>query len=114
MSLAAVLYPSPTPQGWTEWTFHNLNHHEAIDTSMQQVLGIMPTAYRLWPVTEDSFQDWLEQHQLAHTLFNEVLGINGQDLTGLDLKDKQNREAWMFEHFIQHQAAAQTLGLPIL
>lgn len=114
MSLAAVLYPSPTTKGWAEWSWHNYQHHQAIDTAMEQVRGIKPASYRLWPVDEHNFQDWLEQHQQSHSLFTQVLGISGQDLSELDLKDKTKREAWMFQHFIQHQAAAQTLALPIL
>lgn len=114
MSLAAVLYPPPTKQGWREWSFANFNHHQAIDAAIVDVLGVAAQHYRIWPVDESNFDDWLEQHQLSHSLYNQILGIDGQDLTGLDLKDKNKREGWFFIHYIQHQAAAQILKLPTL
>lgn len=114
MSLASVLYPSPTNQGWDEWSWHNYQHHLAINTALTQVLGIIPVTYRLWPVRQEEFRDWLEQHQQAHTLFCNAIGISGVDISDLDFKDKTKRDAWMYLHFQQHQAAAQILGLDIL
>lgn len=114
MSLASVLYPPPTKDGWNEWTWANYQHHQAIETGLRQVKGLSPTIYRLWPVREQEFEDWLEQHQQAHTLFTQALGINGSDLSQLDFNDKPKRDAWMYSHFVDHQAAAQLLGLTIL
>lgn len=114
MSLAAVLYPSPTEEGWTEWSHANYQHHLAIERALLQVKGVQATPFRIWPVGENQFEDWLEQHQQAHTLFCNELGIAGLDLTDLDFKDKSKKDFWYFAHFQQHQAAAQLLGLSIL
>lgn len=114
MSLAAILYPSPTQHGWKEWSWHNFQHHLGIDEGLRVVKGLTPNVYRLWPVEEHEFRDWLEQHQQAHSVMNQALGISGQDLSGLDLNDKRGRDGWFYQHFIQHQAAAKILGLPIL
>ena len=109
-----MLYPSPTEQGWNEWSFANKSHHDAIDAAILSVLGVAVTKYRIWPTSADNFSDFLEQHQQAHTQYNQLLGIDGQDLTGLNLKDKPNTQAWFWSHYVQHQAAAQILGLPTL
>lgn len=114
MTLASVLYPSPTESGWEEWSFANYEHHLAIEEGLLQVLGIVATPFRIWPVNGAQFRDWQEQHQQSHTLFNRALGITGRDLTDLDFTDRSKADAWYFEHFIQHQAAAKTLGLSIL
>lgn len=114
MSLASVLYPSPTRQGWKEWSWANFQHHLAIDTGLLQVAGYQYNPYRLWPVDEHDFRGFLEQHNQSHQVFNSVLGINGQDLSELDLEDKTMRDSWFFSHYTQHQAAAQLLGLAIL
>lgn len=113
-SLAAVLYPPPTKQGWNEFAHANFQHHLAIRTAITQVRGVLPTPYRIWPVSEFDFHDWEEQHQQEHTLMCQLLGISSQDLSDYDQKDKTKRDAWHFAHFIQHQAAATILGLPIL
>lgn len=114
MSLAGVLHPPPTVQGWTEWSLQNSIHHQGIEDGLRQVRGIQPPVFRLWPVTEHDFTDWLEQHQQAHNFFNQTLGLNGQDLSQLDRKDKTQMEAWTYTHFLEHLAAAKTLGLSIL
>lgn len=114
MSLAGVLHPPPTEQGWTEWSLQNYIHHQGIEDGLRQVKGVSPPFYRLWPVTEHDFQDWLEQHQQAHSYFNQALGLNGQDLSELNRKDKTQMEAWAYTHFLEHLAAAKTLGLSIL
>ena len=114
MSLASVLYPSPTQSGWKEWSFANFQHHLAIDKGLLQVKGYSYNPLRLWPVDENDFRDFLQQHQQSHNVFNDVLGIAGRDLSQLDLKNKDHRDSWFFEHYIQHQAAAQILGLTIL
>lgn len=110
--LATVLYPSPTPEGWTEWTHQNYQHHLAIEDALLQVRGVRVTPFRIWPV--DNMKDWEGQHQQAHDLFCEELGIQGIDLTGLDLRDKSKKDAWFFQHYMQHYTAAQILGTTIL
>lgn len=113
-SLAAVLYPPPTKQGWNEWTHANFQHHLAIREGLISVRGLVSTPYKLWPVSEHDFNDWLEQHQQEHNQMNQALGIQGQDISSLDLKDRVKADAWFFTHFIQHQSAAQILALTIL
>lgn len=114
MSLAAIVYPSPTPEGMTEWSIANFQHHNGIEIAMRQTLGVDPPIFRLWPILPEDFQSWLEQHQQAHNFFNQTLGLSGQDLTGLDLKDKSLADDWFFVHELEHQAAARVLKLSIL
>ena len=112
-SLAAVLYPPPTKQGWNDWAHANFQHHLAIRSGIVAVKGVIPTPYRIWPVSDFDFSDWEEQHQQEHSLMNQILGISGQDLSDIDRQDRRKLDAWMFAHFIQHQAAAQILKIPI-
>lgn len=114
VSVAQIIYPPPTKHGWQEWTLLNAQHHAAIEAALLQVKGIQAQKFRLWPVTEADFTDWLQQHQLAHELFNQALGISGADLSDLDRKDKTKFDDWMFRHSIQHRSAASILGLSIL
>jgi hypothetical protein len=84
VSLANVLYPPPTGPSWSVWSLHNYQHHLAIETAVKETMGVTLTPYRIYPADQNSFQDWLEQHQRAHTAFCRLLGIQGQDLSGLD------------------------------
>lgn len=114
MSLAQILYPPPTKDGWHEWSWANSQHHDAINRAILEVKGVQVASFRLWPVTEYDFRDWLEQHQQSHTVFCDLLGINGEDLTELDLNDKSKKDAWMFAHVQQHRAATSALKVPYL
>lgn len=114
MSLASILYPPPTANGWKEWSWANFQHHLAIDKAIKQVKGVDVMPFRLWPVSEGDLKNWLEQHQESHNNYNQLLNISGQDLTEFDPKNKAKRDDWFFVHFLQHQAAAQTLALPFL
>lgn len=111
-NLAAVLYPPPEKTGWTEWTHQNHQHHLAIETALMQVKGIHATPFRIWPAT--NLKDWEGQHQQAHDLFCRALGIQGIDLTGLDFEDKSKKDAFFWQHYQQHLAAASILKLSIL
>jgi hypothetical protein len=116
VSLAQILYPPPTAQGWKEWSFHQYQHHLALNSAILQLKGVTITPFRLWPVQQQGpdFQDWLQQHQLAHESINAVLGISGRDISALDFqdKDKSKRDAWFWVHHGMHRDAASNLGLP--
>lgn len=114
MSLAQILYPPPTHQGWKEWSWANFQHHLALESAILQLKGVQVASFRLWPVTEHDLKDWLQAHQEAHNAINAALGISGQDLSELDLKNKTKRDDWFYVHELQHQAAAQLLGSPTL
>ena len=109
-----IIYPSPTKDGWKEWSWHNLQAHLAIDAALLRVRGITVQAFRLWPVGEHDLKDFLEQHQFSHQSYNQALGLAGQDLSDLDTKDKTKRDAWFWNHQSQHQAIAEVLGLSTL
>lgn len=114
MSLAQVLYPPPTQQGWNEWSLWHAQHHLAIERAILEVKGMQVVSFRLWPVSQPDFKDWLEQHQQAHTVFCNILNISGEDLTDLDMRDKTKADGWFFSHIQQHRAAASALKVPYL
>lgn len=113
MSLAQVLYPSPTERGMEEWFLAHDRHHEAIIDAVKIGRGIILEYNPLYPVNEADLENWLELHQQMHSDMTSLFGIAGTDLTGLDLRNKETSDAWFFQHFLQHQAVAQATGLPI-
>lgn len=114
MSLAGLLYPSPTKQGWAEWAFHNYQHHLAIDASIKKIKGIEVVPFRIWPINQVEFQTWLQEHQEYHNTYSQILGTPGQDLSEFDTKNKAKRDDWFFVHEQEHRAAATILGDPLL
>lgn len=97
-----------------EWFHAHVRHHEALISAIQQTYGVNLTLYPIYPVLqEQDFAAWNRAHQALHDGLNATLGIAGVDLTGVDFKDEKKTEAWMYQHFLQHQAAGQRCGLPV-
>lgn len=114
MSLAAILYPPPEERGFDEWTFQHLAHHQAIITAARQVKGATLTLENIYPVSPNNLEQFLYLHQEMHNAQNALLGINGNDLSSTDFKNKKEADAWYYLHWTEHQSAASQLGLPIL
>lgn len=113
MSLAQILYPPPTAQGMEEWFQAHARHHDAIITAFQTSRGVVLDNLGLYPVNEKDLSDWLQRHQRMHNAMTQVAGVQGTDLTGLDLNSKARSDQWFFQHFLQHQAVSQLCGVAI-
>lgn len=113
MSLAQILYPPPTDKGMEEWFQAHARHHEGIISALKETKGIVLANLGLYPVSEHELDDWLERHQRMHTAMTTAVGVQGTDLSGLDLKDKAKSDSWFFQHFLQHQSVSQLSGQPI-
>lgn len=113
MSLAQIQYPPPTEKGLEEWMHAHVRLHEALNDAISTTKGVQLELLPIYPVDKDSLKTWVRAHQSAHDALANTLGFAGTDLTGVDFADQRKLDGWMFEHFIQHQAAAQLCGLPI-
>lgn len=114
MSLAAILYPSPTEKGLEEFWFSNYQHHLALIDAVKQTQGIIMPLFQIYPVVfSDNIDNFERQHQLQHNLLAQYLGIDSQDITGTDFKDKSAFDAFANVHFLMHQAAGQRCGMSI-
>jgi hypothetical protein len=113
MSLAALLYPPPTPNGWQEWVYQNLTHHEAIISAARQSRNAGLILYQIYPFNSEDPEGWLLQHQSQHNDMNGLFGVNGSDLSTLDFSNKRDVDAWLQLHFYEHQDVAARCGVPI-
>lgn len=113
MSLATILYPSPTASGADEWFHANFQHHQSIVGALKDVRGVILPVYQIFPANPQNMQIWLREHQHQHNEMCNALGISGTDLSSVDFRDKKQLDAWYFAHFLEHQAAAAASGLPI-
>lgn len=107
-----ILYPPPTESGLKEWSWHHYQHHLAINGGLESTRGIKPNLFRIWPL-DISDPTWNYEHQRQHNEFTSVLGITASDLTGINYKDQRQFDAFLYSHFVEHQVAAQRLGIPI-
>lgn len=113
MSLAQVLLPPPTTQGFDEWAFAHYQHHLAIISAVQQSKKVHLQLLPIWPVNPQNIQIWLENHQFMHNQMNAVLKVQGSDLSSIQWEDEKQRQGFFFLNFQEHRSAAINTGVSI-
>ena len=112
MSGLANLYNVPTSDSErAQWSFSHMAHHRDINAKIYLLLKIALPEYILDPVNLDDTGTWEDQHQLMHDTQNQLLGINGQDLTGIDWKNQNLLAAWIFLNASEHFQASEILEI---
>lgn len=94
-----------------QWSFAHMSHHRDINRRIYELVKVALPEYILDPIDPNDDGTWEYQHQLMHDNFNELLGIQGQDLTGLDWKDKNLLAAWIQLDFNEHYQASNILEI---
>lgn len=73
--------------------------------------GIATTDYQLDPIAENDLPGWLQRNSQTHIEMDAALGVQGVDLQDVDLSDENQKQAWFWLHFLEHQSAENTLGI---
>jgi len=113
MSLGQLYNTPGDGPGMNEFSFANQDHHLQIARAIYSQAGIFIPVYSLDPIHLADPGVFLYQHQQAHNVQNSVLGIQGNDLTDIDLTKRSELEEWILIHFQEHFAAQQILGLTL-
>lgn len=112
MSGLADLANVPSTDGErAQWSFAHMAHHRDINQKIYLLLKIALPEYLLDPVDPNDTGQWEYLHQSMHDNQNQILGIQGQDLTGIDWKDQNKLSAWVFLDFSEHYQASQILEI---
>ena len=110
MSGLADLYNVPnTDEERAEWAFAHMAHHRDINAKIYLLVKIALPEYSLDPIDPNDTGTWEYQHQQMHDAQNEVLGIDGQDLTGINWKDQNLLSGWIFLNSNEHYQASNIL-----
>lgn len=114
----AALYNIPTdPVSFAEWSFSHAAHHADIirfivAQDSAKLGGQVLAAYVLDPINTDNMALWEYQHQVMHNQMNAVLGIAGQNLTGIDWTDPEAIGQFIDDNASEHLKANRILGIP--
>ena len=111
--LQGLLNIPTSKQQWDKWSFSHRTHHDQINRAIFLETGGATNLfqYQLDPIPLDKPDDWLARNQQAHNDMNQVLSLQGVDLSSVDFKDRKALEAWIYKHWEEHQAASTTLGI---
>jgi hypothetical protein len=108
----ADLYNVPTnDEERAQWAFAHMAHHRDINRRIYELIAVALPEYILDPVNPDDSGEWEYQHQLMHDNENQILGIIGQDLTGIDWKDQRILTAWIQLNSSEHYQASNILEI---
>ncbi len=112
MSGLADLYNVPTTnEERAQWSFAHTTHHRDINRRIYELIKVALPEYILDPVNPENSGEWEYQHQLMHDNQNAILGIQGQDLTGMDWKDQRLLAAWIWLNVNEHVQASNILEI---
>lgn len=111
MSIANLANVPSTDEERAQWAFSHMAHHRDIAARIYLLVKIAMPEYILEPLNPDDPSTWEDQHQQMHDNQNELLGITGQDLTGVDWKDQRLTAAWIQLNFNEHLQASNILGI---
>jgi hypothetical protein len=108
----ASLYNVPTTdEERASWSFAHMAHHRDIAEKIYVLLKIALPEYIIDPIDPNDTGQWEYQHQLMHDNQNQLLGIDGQDLTGIDWKNQNELAAWIFLNGSEHFQASNVLEI---
>lgn len=91
------------------WSFSHMAHHRDINAAIYRLIAVALPEYILDPVDASDTGQWEYQHQLMHDNQNAILGIQGQDLTGVDWKNQELLTAWIWLNVNEHYQASEIL-----
>ncbi len=111
MALASLFTIPKTPEEWRVWSFSNQDSHnrivEAIHAQKQKILTVLA----LDPIQQNDLAGWLRNHQQMHNDMDDILNIDGADLTVPDPSDQKAYSDFVFRHAREHQQAEELLGI---
>jgi hypothetical protein len=112
MSGIADLYNVPsTDAERAQWSFAHMAHHRDIAAKIYLLTKIHLPEFILDPIDPNDTGQWEDQHQIMHDNQNQLLGIEGQDLTGVDWKDQRLLTAWIWLNVNEHVQASNILEI---
>lgn len=110
MSGLADLYNVPsTDEERAQWSFAHMAHHRDIAERIYVLIKVALPEYIIDPIDVNDVGTWEYQHQIMHDNENQILGIQGQDLTGVDWKNQNELTAWIWLNASEHYQASAIL-----
>jgi hypothetical protein len=109
--LADLANVPATDEERAQWSFAHMAHHRDINEKIYVLVKLALPEYILDPVDPRDTGQWEYQHQLMHDAQNQILGIEGQDLTGIDWKNQNVLAGWIFLNMSEHFQASNILEI---
>ena len=100
--------------GFGAWlTEHSYEHTQMHNLALQQTSPVIIPDYDLisWSEDPEIQASWLQAHERVHELLRQATGVQGIDLSVVDLKDPGAWFEWMDDHAEEHRLLRQAFGI---
>lgn len=95
---------------WNLWAWDHKASHDRIRQKIQQQLGPNLPDYQIEPISQQGMDVFLDNNAALHSEMNSALGLVSEDLTDVDIGDKNQLEAWVGIHYLEHFNAESKVG----
>lgn len=109
--VAGLFNVASTSEEFQTWSFVHAAHHRDINRIVYQLLGDVLPETVLDPFDPQDPEGWLQQHQLMHQQVDAILGVEGNNLINVDMRDHAQFSGWVFLNADEHFKIANLLGL---
>lgn len=109
--LASLLniYHTDDDRNW--FSFNHRLSHDRIRQAIKAKYGYNLTDYQIDPFDSNNTQLFLQNNASLHTDMNAALHLQGIDLFDTDLTKDNERSAWTYYHWKEHNDAENKLGI---
>lgn len=101
------------PAGWGQFLNGHAFEHEnfrAKALSLANPIVIPSYNIRSWRDEPEYVQSWLVTHEAIHQALRVLTGVEGSDLSQVDLADDSQFYEWLESHAQEHREFRQVLG----
>ena len=109
--LAALLNVPNTEHEWAIWSLNNRDALDQIRQAIQAATGRILPVYQVDPIPFNDIDSWMDANQQAHIDFTDALGQQSSDLLHADLKNPNERQAWIWLNYKEIQDACNILKI---
>lgn len=102
------------PAGFSIWLQeHYLEHVQFVELFQAEAVPVFVPDYNfaLWSDDKKTQSAWLESHETAHQVLRTFTGVDGIDLSDVDLTQDDQWFEWMDDHAEEHALLRQALGI---
>ena len=109
--LASLLNVPRDQSAWDHFSWDHQNSHRLIREAIFAQKGVSLPEYVIYPINFDRFTDFLQANAQEHIDMLSTLGIQGEDLQDVDIRDERQLVAWSNLHYLDHYNAENALKI---
>jgi hypothetical protein len=109
--IAALLNNPKTDAEWDIWSYHHRISHDSIRAAILAQKSIDLPDYLIDPVDKNNIPRWLDNNSELHQDMDAALGVQSVDLEDVDFNNENQKVAWLYQHWQEHQTAELALGI---